>query len=155
MAVRSTSSRVALKVISTILKILLNILFYSIVIILLVKISGMAHDFGYQVFGKVTASEAPGHDTTIEIKKGESTMNIAGKLEVNGVIVNKYSFFLKAKLRNYNLMPGTYKLNTSMTYDEIFNILTVPSSDEKTDDTKGKDSQKGTSEGTKGQGTGQ
>ncbi len=133
MAARSTSSRVALKVISTILKILLNILFYSIVIVLLVKISGVAHDFGYQVFGKVTASEAPGHDTTIEIDKGESTMNIASKLELNGVIVNKYSFFLKAKLKKYNLMPGTYNLNTSMTYDEIFDILTVPSADESQD----------------------
>ena len=152
MAVRSTSSRVALKVISTILKILLNILFYTIVIILLVKISGMAHDFGYQVFGKVTASEAPGHDSTIEIKKGESTMNIASKLEVNGIIVNKYSFFIKAKLKKYNLMPGTYKLNTSMTYDEIFNVLSVPSSDEKAEGTDGKESSQGT-EDTKSSGS--
>lgn len=157
MAARSTSSRVALKVISTILKILLNILFYSIVIVLLVKISGVAHDFGYQVFGKVTASEAPGHDTTIEIDKGESTMNIASKLELNGVIVNKYSFFLKAKLKKYNLMPGTYNLNTSMTYDEIFDILTVPSADESqdakdTDGSKnsgGNDSAENNSTGTK------
>ncbi|WP_033166607.1 endolytic transglycosylase MltG [Clostridium sp. KNHs205] len=133
MAAKSTTSRVALKVISTILKILLNVLFYSIVIILLIKVSGMAHDFGYQVFGKVTASESPGRDTTIQIKKGESTMNIAGKLELYGVIVNKYSFFLKAKLKKYNLMPGTYELNTSMTYDEIFDILTTPHTEEEAD----------------------
>lgn len=154
MAVRSTSSRVALKVISTILKILLNILFYSIVIVLLVKISGVAHDFGYQVFGKVTASEAPGHDTTIEINKGESTMNIASKLELNGVIVNKYSFFLKAKLKKYNLMPGTYNLNTSMTYDEIFSILTVPSADESQDTKNTKDTGGKGSAGTKDSTTG-
>ncbi|SHO53983.1 endolytic transglycosylase MltG [Anaerocolumna xylanovorans] len=147
MAARSTSSQVALKVISTILKILLNILFYTIVIILLVKISGMAHDFGYQVFGKVTASEAPGHDAAIQVKKGESTMNIASKLEVNGIIVNKYSFFLKAKLKKYNLMPGTYELNTSMTYDEIFNVLTVPSSEEDAENADGKES-KGKEENT-------
>ncbi|BCK00020.1 endolytic transglycosylase MltG [Anaerocolumna chitinilytica] len=153
MAVRSTSSRVALKVISTILKILLNILFYSIVIVLLVKISGVAHDFGYQVFGKVTASEAPGHDTTIEIDKGESTMNIASKLELNGVIVNKYSFFLKAKLKKYNLMPGTYNLNTSMTYDEIFSILTVPSADDSQDKKNTKDTGGKSSAGTKDSGT--
>ncbi len=133
MAAKLTTSRVALKVISTILKILLNVLFYSIVIILLIKVSGMAHDFGYQVFGKVTASESPGRDTTIQIKKGESTMNIAGKLELYGVIVNKYSFFLKAKLKKYNLMPGTYELNTSMTYDEIFDILTTPHTEEEAD----------------------
>ncbi len=137
MAAKSTTSRVALKVISTILKILLNVLFYSIVIILLIKVSGMAHDFGYQVFGKVTASESPGRDTTIQIKKGESTMNIAGKLELYGVIVNKYSFFLKAKLKKYNLMPGTYELNTSMTYDEIFDILTTPHTEEESDSTGG------------------
>lgn len=136
MAAKSTTSRVALKVISTILKILLNILFYSIIIVLLAKVSVMAHDFGYQVFGKVTASEAPGHDATIQIKKGESTMNIASKLELHGIIVNKYSFFLKAKLKKYNLMPGTYELNTSMTYDEIFDVLTVPNTEESTEDTE-------------------
>lgn len=138
MAAKSTTSRVALKVISTILKILLNLLFYSIIIILLIKISGMAHDFGYQVFGKVTASESPGRDTTIQIKKGESTMNIANKLELYGVIVNKYSFFLKAKLKTHSLMPGTYELNTSMTYDEIFDILTTPQTDEESAGDTGK-----------------
>jgi UPF0755 protein len=57
-------------------------------------------------------------------------MNVASKLEVNKVIVNKYSFYVKAKLKKYVIMPGIYTVNTSMTYDEIFSIITVPSSEE-------------------------
>ena len=51
-------------------------------------------------------------------------MDIAGKLELNRVIVDKYSFYFKVKLQNKVIMPGTYIINSSMTYDEILDIIT-------------------------------
>jgi len=57
-------------------------------------------------------------------------MNVASKLELNKIIVNKYSFYVKAKLLKHTIMPGTYALNTSMTYNEIFAVITEPSADE-------------------------
>ncbi len=129
MASRSTSEN-TLKILSFIIRLMLNIIFYIAIIYLIARISQITYNFTYQIFGQVTSEEAPGTDVVIQIKKGESTMNIASKLERNKVIVNKYSFYVKAKLKKYVIMPGTYTVNTSMTYDEIFTAITVPSADE-------------------------
>jgi len=126
MTSKPNSSQLVLKITSFILRLLLNIIFYIVVIILITSISKEAYSFCYQIFGQVTASDAPGRDIEIQIKEGESTMNVASKLELNKIIRNKYSFYVKAKLKKYNIMPGTFSVNTSMTYDEIFAIITVP-----------------------------
>lgn len=134
MTSKPTASQLVLKITSFILRLLLNIIFYVVVIMLIATLSKEAYNFCYQIFGQVTESAAPGRDVDIQIRKGESTMHVASKLELNKVIVNKYSFFIKAKLKKYNIMPGEFTLNTSMTYDEIFAIITVPTGkDEKTD----------------------
>jgi len=129
MASKSTSQN-TLKILSFIIRLMLNVIFYIAVIYLIARISQLTYNFTYQIFGQVTKEEAPGRDVEIQIKKGESTMNVASKLEFNKIIVNKYSFYVKAKLKKYVIMPGTYTVNTSMTYDEIFTTITVPSAEE-------------------------
>lgn len=130
MTSKPTSAQLVLKITSFILRLLLNILFYTVVVILIVRASKMTYDFCYEIFGQVTVAEEPGRDIEIQISKGESTMNVASKLELNRIIVNKYSFYVKAKLKKHTIMPGTYTLNTSMTYDDIFAIITVPTAEE-------------------------
>jgi UPF0755 protein len=84
----------------------------------------MAFEFTYQLYGPDTVDEAPGREIIFQIKKGESTMDIASKLELNLAIENKYSFYLKTKLQELTIMPGTYIINSSMTYKEILAIIT-------------------------------
>ncbi|MFU0827899.1 MAG: hypothetical protein ACFWTJ_10275 [Lachnoclostridium sp.] len=156
MTAKPTSTQLVLKIVTLILRLLLNILFYTIVAVLLIRACKITYNFGYEIFGQVTASAEPGRDIEITINKGESTWNVASKLELNKIIVNKYSFFVKAKLKKYVIMPGTYSLNTSMTYDDIFSIITKPSSEEKDTSEKSntsseskKDDNSTESEGTK------
>ena len=82
------------------------------------------YDFTYQVFGDVVVEEAPGVNVEITIPEGTSTMELASKLEMNRLVVNRYSFYIKVKLLNYKILAGTYHLNTSMTYDDIINTIT-------------------------------
>lgn len=128
---KTSISKIILTIINVIIHIFLNILFYTFVIILITKLSVIAYDFSYQIFGNVSVEEAPGRDISIEIKSGESTMNIANKLELNRLIVNKYSFYLRAKITKQVIMPGTYVINTSMDYDQIFSVITDLSESEK------------------------
>lgn len=121
---KSTSSGVILKVANAILRVFLNILFYAAVIWVTVTVGKYVYDFSYQVFGSVPAAEEPGKDIDFRIESGESTMDIANKLEFNSLIVNKYSFYLKTKIKNYDIYPGTYVLNTSMDYDDILKEIT-------------------------------
>lgn len=122
---RSQTSKLILGISSFVIHVLLNILFYVIVVMLITKYSGVAYDFAYQVFGEVAAAEAGEtvKDVTITIKKGESTMSIASKLEMNRVIDNKYSFYLRAKLFQSNIKTGKYIVNASMTYGEILDVI--------------------------------
>lgn len=122
---RSQTSKLILGISSFVIHVLLNILFYVIVVMLIAKYSGVAYDFAYEVFGEVAAAEAGEtvKDVTITINKGESTMSIASKLEMNRVIDNKYSFYLRAKLFQSNIKTGKYVVNASMTYGEILDVI--------------------------------
>ncbi len=121
---KSATTSAILKITSAILRIFLNIIFYIAIVWLVIEGSKLAYNFSYQLFGSVPASEAPGKDYDFQIAKGDSTMEIAEKLEFSNLIVNKYSFYLKTKFKDYNIYPGTYVLNTSMDYDEILDVIT-------------------------------
>jgi UPF0755 protein len=121
----------------------MNIFFYILVVLLIINISKYAYNFTYQLYGPVALEEAPGREIIFQIKKGESKMDIATKLEINRAIKNKYSFYLKTKLQEYIIIPGTYIINSSMTYNEILEVVTdyskslVKDEEENTSDTEG------------------
>lgn len=127
MASKSAKTKFILNIISFVLHILLNIIFYAIVILVIVRFSTVAYNFAYQIYGNVAVDESPGRDVTVQIKKGESTMALARKLEYSRVILNKDSFYIRAKLsidKNQPILPGTYLLNTSMNYEQIIAVIT-------------------------------
>jgi UPF0755 protein len=124
MATRSTSVKVKMKMTNFMLRTVLNFTFYVLLVVLIIYIGKLAYTTSYQLYGPVTVDKAPGRNIVFEIKQGESTMDIAGKLQQKRVILNKYSFYLKTKIESVNIMPGTYELNSSMTYDEVLEIIT-------------------------------
>ena len=124
MATKTTNVKLALKITSFILRLLLNIVFYILVVLLIVNVSKQAYKFTYQIYGPDSVDEAPGREIIFQIKKGESSMDIASKLKLNRAIENKYSFYLKTKIQALVIMPGTYIINSAMTYDEILAIIT-------------------------------
>ncbi|ABX42654.1 endolytic transglycosylase MltG [Lachnoclostridium phytofermentans] len=121
---KSDSTKVALKITSAVLRVFLNILFYIAIILVLIQAVKITYNFSYQLFGSVSVEAEPGIDIEFQIAKGESTMDVARKLEAGNLIVNKYSFYLKTKFKDYNIYPGTFILNTSMDYDEILDVIT-------------------------------
>ena len=123
MAKKKTAAKVVLDITSMVLHTMLNIIFFIVVIMLVVNISKFAYQFSYQVFGSVRVAQKDGKAYELNIAQGESTLNVAAKLEQNGIIVNRFSFFLRAKLTKQNILPGSYTVNASMDYDEIFAVI--------------------------------
>lgn len=121
---KSTSGKLALRLTGAITRFILNIIFYILVAAAVYKGATFLYHFSYEVFGSVARAPEPGTNVPIQIYRGETTMNIATKLETSLVIVDKYSFYFKTKLKNYDIMPGTYILNTSMDYNEILAVIT-------------------------------
>lgn len=132
----SKSAKSAIKGISVVIQLFLNILFYVVLIMAVFRLSGWTYNFAYQIFGNVTvASSAPGKLATIEIEEGEGTRSVAEELEKNGMIVNADSFYVRAKLTTGSkkpILPGTYTLNSFMTYDEILAVLTATAGEDAT-----------------------
>ena len=138
MSLRRSSklARMMLNMSALILTVGIAILFYFGVVYGIKKLANYSYDFSYQIFGDVAVEAPPGRDVKVTIMKGESTMNIASKLKDAKVIVDKYSFFIKLKLMElgkkdddpetsgFDVMPGTYILNTSMSYNEVLDIIT-------------------------------
>lgn len=119
-------AKTVLSIIKALMGILLSVIFYMLVIIAISKMCSVTYDFMYQIFGEVSVQEAPGTDIEFTINEGESTMSVASRMEYGKLIVNKYSFYIRVKLDTIGsgIMPGTYELNTSMSYGEILNKIT-------------------------------
>ncbi len=101
-----------------------DILFYLAVVIAVIFCSRYAYSFCYQVFGSDAVSTT---EDAIEIEcliqSGDSTREVAKKLERDGVIKDDLSFYVKCKVLNANIMPGTYILRTDMDYADILAII--------------------------------
>lgn len=124
MAKQSQQTKAALDIIGYFLGVLLNLVFYAVVAFGIYYVATNVYEFAYQIVGDRVCEAEPGRDVEIHIEEGESTMDIAEKLYMNKVVVNKYTFYLKVQLFEYKIMQGTFQLNTSMTYDEILDVIT-------------------------------
>ena len=99
---------------------------YLIIAIAVIYIGKSAYDFGYDIFYQQPMdSEEEGRDITVVVEDGDSVYQIGKTLENRGLIRYAKVFVVQEKLSNYSgkLQTGTYILNTSMTPDEMMEIL--------------------------------
>ena len=121
---KSNTSKIVLKMTGSVLQVFINIIVYTILILLIVRAGGQAYTFTYRLFGSVRM-DTIGMNVTLQVTENDSEMNVASKLELNKVIPDKYSFYFKTKLAKAELQPGEFVVNTSMDYDEILAVLTA------------------------------
>ena len=117
------SKEVVISVFSTVFKIVLAI----IIVMLVYKWSLLAYDYGQRVFNEPPMSAGEGRTVTIVINEGDSAKEIGEKLEKNGLIRDAVLFRIQEMLSAYKdeMQPGTYELNTSMTTEEMMEIMAM------------------------------
>ena len=101
---------------------LLNAIFYVVIIFGTVEICKISYSFANEVFGDVVADPPPGQDRTFLIEEADDSLTIAKNLEQTGIVPNAYSFYIRLRLTQNEkniIVAGSYELNTSMTYEEI------------------------------------
>lgn len=104
------------------------ILLYLLLAVGVYFFSWRGYHFCQDIFGVVQVAEIPGQDFSFEVRAGDDFAAVAGRLEREGIIKDKYSFYIRARLmdsRRVVLRSGKYILNNSMTYEQIINRLTV------------------------------
>lgn len=111
-----------LKTVRTMLIIILNIIFYGLVVFALYQICHSGYQFAYDTLGETMAELPPGQDKEFVVSPGDSDFQVAENLEEQGLVKGRFTFYLRIKLEkreNVTIQPGTFTLNSSMTYEEI------------------------------------
>jgi cell division protein YceG involved in septum cleavage len=124
---KSDLSKLALRIAGGILNVSTNLLFYTAVVLLTIYATRYVYNFSYQIFSNQTVEAPPGHDVVLRVTPADTKWTVAGKLEASNVVSNKYSFYIRAVLKSYKLLPGNYNVNTSMNFGEIIDAIDATS----------------------------
>lgn len=94
-----------------------------------------AFDFGYRVFTEEAVAPQPGRDVPFSFTEGKSYKDIAQSLEEKGLVRDYKLAFVQILVseRREFLKPGIYTLNTSMTVEDMVNVM-APDNEEAEDE---------------------
>lgn len=120
------------KITGTIIGISGKLILYALVILLLVEGVSRGYAFGYGIFHPTAVEAAPGTDYEVTIPKGQSGSETIEMLYDMGLIDSKLTAQVQIRFYEYDIYPGTYTLNTSMTSKEMFQLLNEKPEEEET-----------------------
>ena len=91
------------------------------------KGSTIAYEYGLRVFNEPPMSAGNGRNIIFEVKEGETAREIGVNLEKKGLIRDAVLFRIQEMLSAYKdeMKPGTYRLSTSMTIEEMLEIMSM------------------------------
>ena len=104
---------------------IVKVVFIIVIAMLIAKYSKVAYNYGYQVFNQTPVSSGTGRTVSFTVGNGDSASDIAEKLSSVGLITDKTLFRIQERFSEYHGMeqPGTYELSTSMTPEEMLEIM--------------------------------
>lgn len=118
------------KITGTIIGISGKLILYAVVILLLFEGVTRGYAFGHDIFYATAMEEAPGTPKTVTIPKGYTTAEACEVLKEAGLIDNVLAFQIQKMFYDYDIHPGTYELNTSMTSKMILQELNAEPEEE-------------------------
>ncbi|MCR5670019.1 MAG: endolytic transglycosylase MltG [Butyrivibrio sp.] len=115
----------AKKILLGLLDAIVKVAFVVVVVMLISKYAKVAYSYGYHIFNQQAVSSGTGRTVTFTVGKGDSVGTIADNLASVGLITDKNLFKLQERFsENHGKeQPGTYELSTSMTTEEILDVI--------------------------------
>ena len=108
-------------------KVIIKLLLYLLVIMLLIYVFILAKNIGYKIFSDQPKDSADSYavTATIEVKEGESMLEVGKDLESKEIIENAYYFDIAMRFEEkYSfLKPGTYEVSSAMKPSEILDVI--------------------------------
>lgn len=113
------------KVTGTVIGTAARFVLYGVLLLLLIEGMGRGYAFGYEIFCSAPAEAAPGRDLSFTVAEGQSEGEVIGRLQEAGLIRDSRIAAIQQRFYDYEIYPGSYTLNTSMTSKEILQALNV------------------------------
>lgn len=124
-------------VIGTTAQIIIKVVLFAYLIMYIFRAATAAYDYGYRVFTEPPVSYGEGRIISIYIKEDQSALDVGEMLESKGLIRDGRLFMIQELLSENHgkIQPGVYDLNTSMTPQEMLEIIAQePEMDEEPED---------------------
>ncbi|MBQ7797172.1 MAG: aminodeoxychorismate lyase [Lachnospiraceae bacterium] len=108
-----------------------RIVIYVLVAVLLLTGARKGYEFGHSIFYAPGMEKAPGSEKVVTLDGTESISDVGKLLEDIGLIRDHNAFSIQAICYGYEVIEGTWTLNTSLTSKEIIGLLgEVPEGEE-------------------------
>lgn len=126
------------QVLTALLNMIFRLTISCAVVVLIYRAAMYSYHFGYMVFADATMEVSPGRDVSITVEMDDEIMDIGETLERRGLISDAKIFWVQAFLLEYNdkLVPGVYTLNTSMTPEEMLEVMAATAEEESEEETE-------------------
>ena len=118
---------------------LVSLLLFALVLLIIFFLGRTAYHFGYSVFHQVPMSDPPGENITVSIPEDADMKEIGTILKNAGLVSDVTLFRVQERLSEYHtqlkkdgVQGGTFRLNTSLTTDEILAVLAGETTDVQT-----------------------
>ena len=115
------SRQVGVSIVGTIMKAVIAI----VAVMLIYRYAMIAYSYGYQIYNQQPLAAGEGRSVSVSISESDSVNDIGTMLVNKGLISDAKLFWLQERLSEYHgmIQPGTYDLSTSMTPDEMIQIM--------------------------------
>jgi UPF0755 protein len=126
----------AKKIAGTVISVSFEIIFAALMVILIYNCGLRAYSFGFSIFAEPAISSEPGRDVNVTIDADSSTYELGELLVEKGLLRDAKLFYVQMKLSalSNDVNSGKYTLNTSMTAEDIINVITTDPEDTKTEE---------------------
>ena len=115
-----------LKAVRTMLIVLLNIVFYGLVVFGGVQLCRVGYSFACEAVGDTSKDLPPGQTNAFTISEDDGEFEVAERLSNQDLVGNPAAFYVHMQLmkrEGTDMQKGIYTLNSSMTYEEIIRVI--------------------------------
>ncbi len=119
----------AKEIVASVFGMALKIVAAVLIVMFTYKYALLAYDYGFRIFGETPLTSGEGRTVTVTIEEDDDVKTIGKRLENKGLIRDGELFVLQELISDYHneILPGTYELNTSMTAEQMMEVMsTVP-----------------------------
>ena len=118
-------------------QLIFKVVLFATIIMYIIQTAAAAYDYGYRVFTEPPLSYGEGRIISVYIEDGSSALDVGDMLQDKGLIRDGRLFMIQELLSEHhgNIQPGIYDLSTTMTAQEILEMIAQkPEADEETED---------------------
>lgn len=98
-----------------------------LIVMFVYKYALLAYDYGYRLFGERPITSGEGRTVSVVIPEEADAKKVGEILEMKGLIRDAKLFQLQEFVSDYHdcILPGEYELNTSMTAEEMLEVMST------------------------------